>query len=182
MKGIVFTEFIEMVEERYSPEVADAMISASTLDSAGAYTSVGTYDHKEMVQLVTQLSGLTGTDASLLLKTYGQHLFNRFKVGFPDFFKGIDSAFEMMKTIDNHIHVEVRKLYPDAELPAFEYAEPNERQLILKYSSPRGFVDFAEGLMQGCIDYFGEPISLERRDLSAGKGTAVEFTLTRQAS
>ncbi len=182
MKGIVFTEFIEMVEETYSPEIADAMISSSTLESAGAYTSVGTYDHKEMVQLVTHLSGITGTDAALLLKTYGQHLFKRFKIGFPAFFEGIDSAFEMMKTIDNHIHVEVRKLYPDAELPTFDYTEPNENQLILKYSSPRGFVDFAEGLMQGCIDHFGEPINLERTDLSEGKGTIVEFTLTRQVN
>lgn len=182
MKGIVFTEFIEMVEDTFSPNIADTMITSVSLASEGAYTSVGTYDHKEMVLLVTQLSQMTGIDVSSLLQKYGEFLFTKFVAGFPAFFEGVDSAFEMMKTIDNHIHVEVRKLYPDAELPVFEYVEPSENQLILKYSSPRGFADFAQGLMQGCIDHFGEKIDIERNDLSGGAGTAVEFTLTRKTA
>ncbi|MBA1333177.1 heme transporter CcmB, partial [Candidatus Endoriftia persephone str. Guaymas] len=44
MKGIVFSKFIEFVEERFSPEMADDIIESSDLPSGGAYTSVGTYD------------------------------------------------------------------------------------------------------------------------------------------
>ena len=55
MKGIVFREFIAMVESHYSIEIADGIISASNLSSAGAYTSVGTYPHQEMVELVSHL-------------------------------------------------------------------------------------------------------------------------------
>ena len=39
MKGIVFTEFLDMVEARFTPEVADRMITAAALPSDGAYTS-----------------------------------------------------------------------------------------------------------------------------------------------
>ncbi len=53
MKGMVFTEFLEMVEDRFSPEIADRIITASDLRSGGAYTAVGTYEHSEMIQLVT---------------------------------------------------------------------------------------------------------------------------------
>ena len=62
MKGIVFSEFIEMVEEKFSPEVMDEVIEAASakLDSAGSYTSVGVYDHLELVELVTELSRTTG--------------------------------------------------------------------------------------------------------------------------
>lgn len=62
MKGIVFTEFIEMVEEVYSPEMVDILLDSVTLSSKGAYTSVGTYDHHELVVLVAELSKRTGTE------------------------------------------------------------------------------------------------------------------------
>ena len=53
MKGMVFTEFLEMVEDKFSPEVADQIIEQANLRSGGIYTSVGTYDHGEMIELVS---------------------------------------------------------------------------------------------------------------------------------
>lgn len=64
MKGVVFREFIAMVKSAYSVEVADRIISASNLSSDGAYTSVGTYPHQEMVELVKHLSAETDTSGS----------------------------------------------------------------------------------------------------------------------
>ena len=60
MKGIVFCEFVEMMEAEFSAEMADEIISSTELESGGAYTAVGTYDHNEMLALVTQLSEKTG--------------------------------------------------------------------------------------------------------------------------
>ena len=55
MKGIVFTEFLEMVEETFGLETVDTIIENSNLPSEGIYTSVGTYDFNEMVSLITAL-------------------------------------------------------------------------------------------------------------------------------
>ncbi len=181
MKGVVFTEFIEMVEDTFSPEVADEMIDTSVLASEGSYTSVGTYDHGEMVQLVTQLSKITGIEITTLLHKYGEYLFKVFVSGFPGFFEGANSAFDLLKTVDNHIHVEVRKLYPKAELPVFTYEEPRENVLIMRYSSPRGFSYLAQGLIYGCVSHFGETIEVVQNDLSEGQGKEVEFILTKTA-
>lgn len=60
MKGIVFTEFIEMVENRFSADMMDDILDAANTASGGAYTAVGTYDHGEMVALVSALSAHTG--------------------------------------------------------------------------------------------------------------------------
>ena len=54
MKGIVFTEFLEMVEQRFSPEIADRLIDESDLPSGGIYTAVGTYEHTEIVTYVSR--------------------------------------------------------------------------------------------------------------------------------
>ena len=75
MKGIVFREFISMVENEFSIETADEIITASNLKSEGAYTSVGTYPHEEMVELVSHLSAKTNITVPELLRTFGNYLF-----------------------------------------------------------------------------------------------------------
>ena len=43
MKGIVFTEFLEMVEDKFSFDVVDTIIEQSELESGGVYNAgVGT--------------------------------------------------------------------------------------------------------------------------------------------
>ena len=60
MKGIVFTEFLEMVEQKFSPELVDLIVEEAELPSGGVYTTVGTYNHGEMIRLVTCLSKESG--------------------------------------------------------------------------------------------------------------------------
>lgn len=110
MKGIVFREFIAMVEDQFSLATADHIISASNLSSDGAYTSVDTYPHQEMVDLVTHLSEATRISVTDLLHHFGKHLFERFCVIHPEYVKTHESAFELLRQLDGQIHVEVRKL------------------------------------------------------------------------
>jgi hypothetical protein len=179
MKGIVFSEFIEMVEEQFSPELADKIIVDADLASGGAYTAVGTYDHDEMLKLVDRLSRETGIEPDELVKAFGRYLFGRFQSLYPGFFQGVSGTFGFLSTIDNHVHVEVRKLYPDAELPKFECEEVDADTVIMTYRSKRPFGNLAAGLMEGCISHFEENIAIEREDLSGGENRHVRFTLRR---
>jgi hypothetical protein len=43
MKGIVFTEFLEMVEQEFGYNMVDEMIENTDLDSKGVYTSIVIY-------------------------------------------------------------------------------------------------------------------------------------------
>jgi len=180
MKGTVFTEFLEMVEDKFSMDMADRIIEASDLPSGGVYTAIGTYDHQEMLQLVTHLSQETGIAVPALVQTFGHYLFGRFVTIYPHFFVGISSAFDFLQRIENYIHVEVRKLYPDAQLPGFEYDTSEPGRLVMTYRSTRPFADLAEGLVRGCIQHFGEKIQLRREDLANGQGTAARFWLTKE--
>ena len=42
MKGIVFSEFLDLVEVKFGLEMVDKIIDQSNLESKGVYTSVGT--------------------------------------------------------------------------------------------------------------------------------------------
>ena len=180
MKGVVFTEFLEMVENRFSADMVDDIIDDADLPSGGSYTAVGTYPHEEIVALVLALSQRSGLAVRDLLLAFGEHLFGRFVRGYPAFFVGITDALTFLAGIEEIIHAEVRKLYPDAELPRFDVAQHTSGRLVLIYDSRRHFEDLAEGLMRGCIAHFGGGIDIAREVLGEGMGRRERFTLTRQ--
>ena len=181
MKGVVFTEFIEMVEDVFSPDIADQIINDSELDSDGAYTAVGTYDHHEILAMVTRLSELTSIPVDDLVQTFGKHLLKRFTELYPSFFNEVDDTFTFLETIENHVHIEVLKLYPDAELPSFTVDQPDVKTLIMCYESSRPFAMLAKGLIKGAAEHFSEKISIEMVDLSNGEGNHARFELKKEA-
>jgi hypothetical protein len=180
MKGVVFAEFLEMVEQIYSAEMVDDIIESASLVSGGAYTAVGTYPHKEMIDLVGALSERTQIQVSDLMQSFGHHLMGRFGKLYPEFFEEVSDTFAFLETLENHIHREVLKLYPEAELPRIDYTRPTDDTLILHYRSTRPFADLAEGLLRGCIDYWQESVRVSRENLDGTPGTHARFTLTRQ--
>ncbi|WP_040727510.1 heme NO-binding domain-containing protein [Thiomicrorhabdus sp. Kp2] len=179
MKGIVFAEFIELVEDKFGFEMADEIIEKSNLPSGGAYTSVGTYDHQELLELVTHLSAETGISVEDLVKIFGEHLLVRFSEGYPMFFETVDNCFDFLHTIENKVHVEVKKLYPEAELPTFDSQIESEKRMTLIYSSKRPFSALAYGLIKGSSTYFDEEIEIQMNDQSSESLTKVVFTLTK---
>lgn len=178
MKGIVFTEFMEMVEQKWSIDMVDDLIDEVDPESGGAYTSVGTYDYNELVAYVVALNVKTDIPVAQLIHAFGKFLAGSFVAKFPDFFTSSSGTFDVLKKVDNHIHVEVRKLYPDAELPKFSHEELADNQLLLRYESTRGLADLAHGLIEGCAEYFGEHIQVARVGSKEGDLSIEEFTLS----
>jgi hypothetical protein len=162
MKGVVFVEFLRMVEDKYSVQTSEKLLEISDLPSHGVYTSVGTYSPMEMETLVGNLSKLTDVTPAQLLKDYGKHLFGFFVTKFPQFFEGINSSIAFLPHVQSYVHLEVKKLFPEAELPTFSCTSPVPGTLIMKYQSARNLPDLAEGLIAGCIEHFHEEYDLQR--------------------
>ncbi|WP_236687979.1 heme NO-binding domain-containing protein [Photobacterium angustum] len=58
MKGIIFTEFLDIVERTFDLEVCQSMLDMA--DDPGVYTSVGSYEHQRLVKLIICLHKVTG--------------------------------------------------------------------------------------------------------------------------
>lgn len=180
MKGIVFTEFMDMVGKTFSDEVLENILDRADLDSGGAYTAIGTYNNQEIVNLVVELSKETDIPIPDLLKAYGEYLFTRFTELFPQYFEPIDNSFEFLEQVDNHIHVEVKKLYPDAELPRFSSVRNSEDTLTMNYYSSRHFEDLAYGLIKGCNDFYKESVDVQYKEGKDESGeSCIVFTLKK---
>jgi len=180
MKGIVFTEFLDMVEGAHGYEMVDELITKNDLPSGGIYTSIGTYDHREMVTLVTSLSQKTDTPVPSLLKSFGHYIFNTFEKGYPQFFDAATNAFDFLESIEQYIHVEVRKLYPDAELPRFETKRLSEDTLEMIYHSDRSMGDFALGLIEKTFERYKEAATISRENIVAN-ASQVRFIIQKTA-
>lgn len=178
MKGIVFTEFLELVESKFGLEMVDKIITQSKLESEGAYTSIGTYRFSEMLQLLGNLSNNTGISTDNLLLVYGEHFFGVIEKSYPGLLNTYKDPIEMLASIENHIHMEVRKIYPKAELPTFIIEEKTESSLILIYKSSRAMHHFGLGLMNKTFEYFNSTATIVLERIKKD-GSEVKFIINK---
>ena len=176
MKGIIFTELIEMVEEGHGLEVADKLLSHPKLSSAGVYIATGTYPVADLEILLGTLQETLGADRDTLLKVFSGHLFQTFEKKYASLLDGYTDTFGLLKMIEGHIHVEVKKLYPDAELPEFEVERESANELVMIYKSSRHMEALAEGLMEAAAKHFDETFGIQKEKIS---DEIWRFTLTR---
>lgn len=160
MKGIVFTEFLDLVETKFGIETVQEIIDKCDLKTEGVYTSVGTYDHKEMFQMVGKLSEIKKIPVKDLLQSYGTFFFSVLSSSYPKFMEK-NTLFSFLESIDGYIHPEVLKLYPDAELPKFTSNTINDSEMNLIYESSRKMSDFAIGLIKGAALHYKMEINID---------------------
>ena len=178
MKGVVFTEFFELIEELHDYEMVDRVIQESNVESGGNYTSIGSYDFQELVKLLITYSNISGNSIDEALRLFGHKLLKTFRSGYAAFFEPYDNARDFLKTVDNYIHVEVYKLYPDAELPSIKVEDADEDSFRLIYSSSRALGHLALGLIEATFELYQEEYSIETESTSE-KGDEVTFLCKR---
>ena len=156
MKGVIFTEFLELVEQSFGEDTVDDMLDSTSLESGGVFTSVGNYPCNDLILMVERLSQITGADPVALQNSFGHWMMKVFVREYPEFFKDKTSALDLLEAVDREIHVEVQKLYPEAELPRFIASRTSADSLELIYQSPRPLKHFCTGLIEASLDVYGE--------------------------
>ncbi len=175
MLGMVFTELIEMVEDRFSPEVADEMMEAAESAGGGVYTAVGSYPVDQIGVMVTRLSEITKVPVPDLVRAFGHHLLARFAQSHPGHFQRHPDVFDFLAAIDSDIHVEVKKLYTNATLPRFSVLSRDDTTMRLRYISPRRMEELALGLMEQLGEHAGQPLAIT----SEPDGQGCVFTIRK---
>jgi len=178
MKGIIFTEFLDLVEEKFGLPMVDQIIQQSELKSGGIYTSVGTYEFSEMLQLLSHLSNNTSISIDDLLMVYSEHLFSVLVKSHPQLVAHYKDPMDLIASIENHIHVEVQKIYPEAQLPTFDLIERGDDKMVMIYKSERALYMLGKGLMLETFKLFNVPVVIEYEKLN-DEGTEVKFLINK---
>ena len=160
MKGVVFNLLEEIVSRDYGEEAWDDLLDAAGVE--GVYTSLGGYPDEDLPALVVAASATLEMPADDIVRWFGREALPLLAGSYPEFFEPHDSARPFILTLNDIIHPEVRKLYPGADVPVFDFDASSDQVLVMGYSSPRKLCSFAEGLIEGAADHYGEAVSIEQ--------------------
>lgn len=152
MKGIVMNLLAEMVEQTFGLDEWNAVLDQAGY--TGAYTAAGRYEDAELLDLVGVISERSDIAVPDLVFAFGDFMFPQFVARYPELIDENVGFLDFLQTIDDVIHVEVKKLYPDAITPAFTYVRHATDRLELRYRSDRKMCSLAEGLIAGAATHF----------------------------
>lgn len=157
MKGVVFGMLEQLVARDYGEDTWDTLLDRSGLD--GVYTSLGSYPDEDLGRLVEAASAELGLPPDVVVAWFGRNALGLFAAGHPELFAPHDCSRDFVLTLNEIIHPEVRKLYPGADVPEFEFGVKGDT-LVMVYRSPRRLCAFAEGLLLGAADHYAERLTV----------------------
>ena len=159
MKGIIFNLLEDVVVETHGDVVWDALLEQAELD--GVYTSLGSYDDAEMMQLVSTAGNALSLSDDEVLRWFGRQAIPDMVNRWPAFFAAHQKTIPFLRTLNSVIHPEVRKLYSGAYCPHFDFSLPADGSLLIGYRSPRQLCGLAHGFILGAGDHYGEALTVE---------------------
>jgi hypothetical protein len=181
MRGLLFTEFLEFVDARFGGACVDDLLTAVRTPHGGAYTAVERYPASELYAMLAALAERERADPDRLLVEYGHHLFGALHDAHPDYFANISGTADLMAHVEDHIHIEVKKLHPDAKPPRFRMEGADGRWTV-RYYSHRPLHAVAHGLMEAAGRHFGEQLTIEREIADGAQDLQAVFTLLERAN
>lgn len=178
MRGLMFNYLLEYIRSQYEYDVVDAIIEASEVENNGSYANGGMYRDADFIKLIATASETLQVSTLQLLESFGKQTFKPIyeklmTIYDHDAYKQntISNAFDFIVMLDTIHYKEVVKLYPDSIFPHFDIINRNDSTLEVLYRSQRHLPYIAKGLLEGCVEYFNEALTVEIQDNSKEKGT-----------
>jgi hypothetical protein len=153
----------------------DDIIVESKLPNDGAYSATGNYNFAELFTLVGRLHQHTAIPIHTILEIFGEHLFEHLFNMHPELCNE-NNILDFLENVETYIHVEVKKLYPEAELPSFDIIDKDDNRFVFYYVSSRQLHFLAKGLIVGLSKYLNQPVKI---DMKIEEDNRVLFTVTR---
>jgi hypothetical protein len=160
MKGIVFSLLEDAVTRAHGEDVWDELLERAGLD--GVYTSLGSYPDSDLFALVAAVAAETGDDTQSVIRWFGREAMPMLAEAYPGFFRPHTDVGTFLKTLNDIIHPEVRKLYPGADVPTFGFSYASDGTITMRYGSGRRMCAFAEGLIEGAAAHYGQTVHLDQ--------------------
>ncbi len=165
MKGIIFNLLEEIVTAQFGEKAWDEILDSAGVD--GAYTSLGNYPDEQFVKLLDSLSQRSGKSEQDTLRWFGRLSMPVLAARYPEFFTDHRELRSFLLSLNDVIHAEVRKLYPGADAPVFDFetpaGTPANDVLNIRYRSRRRLCLLAEGFIAGAADVFKEQVEITQQ-------------------
>jgi hypothetical protein len=160
VKGIIFNLLEELVRRDLGEMEWDYVLQDAEVD--GAFTSLGSYPDNDLRKLVAAVAKRSGKTPGEALQWFGRQSMPLLASHYPAFFATQSSTRSFILTLNDIIHPEVRKLYPGAGVPVFDFDTSSPDVLTVGYHSARKLCALAHGFIEGAADHYHETVSVEQ--------------------
>ena len=153
MKGVVFVELLDLLDDRYSMKFTEQVIEQSQVYSTGAYNALGQFDHRELLALMEAVECSFPDDTESIYLELGERLVTRCIAEFPTLFRSDSCLPDTLGHMESLMHMDDLLVDQSAELPEIRLDRVGPNQLILDYFYDPRLADFTIGLIHGCAGY-----------------------------
>ncbi|WP_374405811.1 heme NO-binding domain-containing protein [Pelagerythrobacter sp.] len=160
MKGVIFNLLERVVTDEFGADIWDDLIDEAGV--SGAYSSLGNYADEDIEALVAAAAAKTGQTRAQVLHWFGVHAMPLLRELYPSLFDPHATSQDFVLSVNEMIHPEVRKLYPDAVCPFFHVRRNGDNAVSLQYESQRDMIDLAHGFLDGAAVVYGDKVAVEK--------------------
>jgi len=173
MKGVIFNSLAEAIIEIGGEDMWDDLLVRAGL--SGAYTSLGSYDEGDLALLIGAAAEVLDVSEEEATVYAGRLVTPKLADRHSDLVASHTDTISLLCDLNDVIHPEVRKLYPNAQVPDFTTLHRGPDQLVLRYQSERNLVSLATGLILGAAELFDETVEIETEPTEGGCIFRLEF-------
>jgi Haem-NO-binding len=159
MKGIIFNLLEEVVTEQFGEKTWDQLLDQAQVE--GSFTSLGNYPDEDLFKLVAAASAALKQTPDAVVRWFGVRALPLLARKYPAFFDRHQSTRPFILTLNGIIHPEVRKLYPGADTPEFDFDTSSSEVLVMNYRSKRKLCSLVEGFTEGAATHYNETVSIQ---------------------
>ena len=154
MKGSIFKHFESFVCENFGQETFEEILEGVDLITDGPFLGPDNYPDEDLLAIVGATIDKLQIPLPDALRAFGKDLFGKLAAEAPVFLENVDDLKTFLQMVDGVIHVEVKKLSPEAYLPKLECIDTGEGTMTMKYMSERQLCQLFLGLVEGAAERF----------------------------
>ena len=178
MKGVIFNVLEDFIVENWGVETFETIFAKCPLHHRDGHIAPETYPDSDLTALVKTTCEELGIEPNQAIEVFGEYLFPQLARRYPIFLEGHEDPIEFLKTVDDVIHVEVRKLMQETALPklAFHH-DPENNDLIIDYRSKRQLCVLLKGLLAGVQNHFDANFEISEQCCVHAGADSCEFRI-----
>ncbi len=177
MKGMIFNLLEDFIVEGWGPERFEKIMELCPVHAQVPYVGPGTYPDANLMSIIEKTTAELGLGNAEALRRFGRFAFPKLAQKFSVYTQNHRHPKTFLKAVDGVIHVEVRKLFANAEPPRITFEDPAPDRLILHYNSRRQLCPFFAGLVEGCGDFYKVPIAQAQVECAREGAPSCQFAL-----
>lgn len=175
MKGVVLLVLRRALMEEGQAAADDVWDRTDLPPTPGKTEDFEDADLHDLIRIAQDR--LDGDDEAIA-RRLGRRAAAELAVEYPSFFTPYDSVIAFLQDLDDEIHPNVLKLFPDAEFPTFEARRSETDDLDILYRSERELCRLAEGLILGTADRYGEQVEIRQPECTHRGDARCRLALT----